>query len=63
MTDKQTEALTEEQITAGARALCNRMAEACGVDERDQWQLYADTFKEDAKAVLEAAANLREKNA
>lgn len=55
--------LTDEQITAGARALCKRMAESCGVDERDEWQLYADTFKEDAKAVLEAAAKHWEKNA
>jgi hypothetical protein len=47
--------LTDEQITAGARALCRSMAEACGIDERDQWQLYAETFKEDAKTVLEAA--------
>lgn len=51
--------LTDEQITAGARALCKQMAEACGVDVRDQWQLYSDTFKEDAKAVLEAAHGIK----
>ena len=55
--------LTDGQITAGARALCQQMAEACNVDAGDQWKLYADTFKEDAKAVLTAAAKLREKNA
>lgn len=55
--------LTDEQITAGAQALCQQMAEACNVDAGDQWQLYADIFKEDAKAVLTAAAKLREKNA
>lgn len=54
--------LTDEQITAGARALCQQMAEACNVDAGDQWQLYADTFKEDAKAVLEAAHGIKEKN-
>lgn len=54
--------LTDEQITAGARALCKQMAEACGVDVRDQWQLYSDTFKEDAKAVLEAATASRGKH-
>ena len=51
--------LTDEQITAGARALCKQMAEGCGVDVRDQWQLYSDTFKEDAKAVLEAAHGIK----
>lgn len=52
---------TDEQITAGARALCKQMAEACGVDVADQWQLYAETFKEDARAVLEAANGIKEK--
>ena len=52
--------LTDEQITAGAKALCKQMAEACGINARDQWQFYADTFKEDAKAVLEAAHNIKE---
>ena len=55
--------LMDEEITAGAQALCQQMAEACNVDPGDQWNLYADTFKEDAKAVLTAAAKLREKNA
>lgn len=50
----------DEQITAGARALCKQMAEACGVDVADQWQLYAETFKEDARAVLEAANCIKE---
>lgn len=55
--------LTDEEILVGAQALCQQMAEACNVDAGDQWQLYADTFKEDAKAVLTAVAKLREKNA
>ena len=47
--------LTDEQVLAGARVLNNRMAEQCGVDADDQWTLYADDFKADARAMLEAA--------
>jgi hypothetical protein len=56
----QRKPLTDERIVAGARLLNQRMAEQCGVDADDQWALYADDFKADARAVLEAAHNIKE---
>jgi hypothetical protein len=47
--------LTDEMVTAAARALNKRQAEACGVDKNDHWKFYGDDIKEDAKAALEAA--------
>ena len=47
-------AWTDGQITAAARALCNRSAEVCNVDPQDNWNLYANEFIEDAKAALNA---------
>jgi len=37
-----------------ARILCERMSKACGVDRDDNWNLYAEDFKADAKAMLDA---------
>ena len=53
--------LTDEMVTAAARALNKRQAEACGVDKNDHWQLYGDDIKEDARAALEAAHGIKEK--
>jgi hypothetical protein len=47
--------LTDEMVTAAARALNKRQAEACGVDKNDHWKFYGNDIKEDAKAALEAA--------
>jgi hypothetical protein len=49
-------------VTAAARALNKRQAEACGVDKNDHWKFYGDDIKEDARAALEAAYNIKEKN-
>lgn len=46
---------TEDQIIAGAKALNKRTAEACGVDEVDQWKIYSEEFIEDSRIVLTAA--------
>jgi hypothetical protein len=54
--------LTDEMVTAAARALNKRHAEACGVDKDDHWKFYCDDIKEDARAALEAAHNIKEKN-
>jgi hypothetical protein len=37
-----------------ARALCDRAADACGIDRNDNWNVYAEDFKADAKAMLDA---------
>jgi DNA-binding GntR family transcriptional regulator len=37
-----------------ARALCERAADACGIDRNDNWNVYAEDFKADAKAMLDA---------
>ena len=54
--------LTDEMVTAAARALNKRQAEACGVDKNDHWKFYGDDIKEDARAALEAAHNIKERN-
>ena len=46
---------TQKQIVAGAKALNKRTAEACGVDEVDQWKVYDEAFIEDSRLVLTAA--------
>lgn len=38
-----------------ARSLSDRMADACGVNRDDQWNLYGDEFNADVLAMLEAA--------
>jgi hypothetical protein len=37
-----------------ARALCERAADACGINRADNWNVYAEDFKADAKAMLDA---------
>lgn len=46
---------TQNQIIAGAKALNKRTANACGVDEVDQWKVYDEAFIEDSRLVLTAA--------
>jgi len=46
--------VSEEGVIAAARELCKRNAEACGVDHRDNWNLYAEDFTADARAALES---------
>jgi predicted dienelactone hydrolase len=41
-----------------ARALCDRAADACGIDRNDNWNVYAEDFKADAKAMLDACGAL-----
>lgn len=52
--------LTDEMVTAAARALNDRQAKACGVNKDDHWYLYGDDIKEDARVVLEAAHGIKE---
>jgi len=47
--------ITEDQITAAARALSNDNADICNVNREDNWMLYGDSFRETAKIALEAA--------
>ena len=42
-------------VSAMARALSDRQADACNVDRDDQWKLYGNDFIEDVKAMLAAA--------
>jgi hypothetical protein len=37
-----------------ARSLCDRAADACGINRADNWNVYAEDFKADAKAMLDA---------
>lgn len=46
---------TEAQIVAAARTLNKLSANSCNVDEADQWALYGNTFRAEAKAALESA--------
>lgn len=50
---------TQEQIIAGAKALGKRTAQACEIDEGDQWKVYGEELIEDSRAVLTAAFNLK----
>jgi hypothetical protein len=52
---EKTEWPTETQVTTGAKALNKRTAEACGIDEVDQWKIYCEEFIEDSRIVLTAA--------
>jgi len=49
------EPLSDEMVTAGARVLNQRLADECNINKDDQWAIYADDFKEEARAVLLAA--------
>lgn len=43
---------TQKQIVAGAKALNKRTAEACGVDEVDQWKVYDEIIELKRKELL-----------
>ena len=47
--------VTDAQILAAARALNKLAAEACQVDEADQWALYGNSFISDAAERFRAA--------
>lgn len=47
--------VTDEMVLAGAREVCARWSKACGVDPEDNWKVYSDEHKEEARAILEAA--------
>ena len=57
----QRKPLTDEMVVAAARVLNERQADACGVDRDDQWAIYCDDFKADARAMLEAAHGIKGK--
>lgn len=57
----QQKPLTDEQITAGAKALCKRSSELFGVNADDNWNLESEYFKDDARCVLEAAHGIGKK--
>lgn len=50
---------SQEQIVAGAKALSNRVAETCNIDQSDQWKYYSEELIEDSRVVLTAAFNLK----
>lgn len=52
--------LTDAMVSAAARVLNDRQAQACGVDKDDQWKIYGQDFIEDARAMLEAAHGIKE---
>ena len=52
------EKFTEAQVVAAARALCERNAEVCNVDARDNWNIYGNEFIEDARVALAAVEKL-----
>lgn len=47
--------LSDEMVLRAARELCKIHAGECQVNEQDTWNIYADQFKRDARAALEAA--------
>ena len=57
--EPQSTSPTQEQIVVGAKALGKRTAQACEIDEGDQWRVYGEVLIEDARAVLTAAFNLK----
>ena len=59
-TPPQRKQLTDAMVSAAARVLNNRQAEACGVDKDDQWKVYGEDFIEDARAMLTAAHGIKE---
>jgi len=59
-TPQQRKPLTDEQITAGGKALAKLHADSCGLDFDDVWKYYAEDHKADAKAAIEAAHGIKE---
>ena len=52
--------VTNEMVVTAARMLNERQAIFCGVDRDDQWAIYCDDFKADARAMLAAAHGIKE---
>ena len=50
---------TEAQVIAAAKVLNTQLANACEVNEMDQWFVYHEEITEDARAVLTAAFNVK----
>ena len=50
--------MTEWLIAKAARVLSDRAAESCGIDAEDQWKIYAEVFKDDARAMLAAIGGI-----
>ena len=50
--------LTEWLIAKAARVLSDRAAESCGINAEDQWKIYAEDFKDDARAILAAIGGI-----
>lgn len=48
--------LTAMQISVAARHMCNRSADACGVDREDNWKVYGQTFIDELREALELGA-------
>lgn len=53
--------LTEAQITAAAKELCQCHAEGRGADPDDEWKAYCEQFRTEAARVLRAALAAKEK--
>lgn len=53
--DGQAAMMSDKAVTAAARTLNIRSADATGVNADDQWAIYGEDFKADARAMLEAA--------
>ena len=53
---------TDEMVVSAARVLSDRQAAACNVDCGDMWKLHGNDFIDDARAALESAHGIREKN-
>ena len=54
------EPMTDAMVLRAARELCKIHAGECQVNEQDTWNIYADQFKRDARAALEAAHGIKE---
>jgi hypothetical protein len=55
LADPAAQPASEARVTAAARVLCKRNADACGVNFEDSWKVYGGDFKDDARAALAAA--------
>ena len=44
--------LTAAQLSAAARHMCNRSADACGVDREDNWKIYGGEFIAELREAL-----------
>jgi hypothetical protein len=56
----QRKPLTDKMVLIAARVMSDRQADACNVNKEDQWKVYGQDFIDDARAMLEAAHNIKE---